>query len=383
MIDSLRGFSLLGIILVNMLFFQYGDNTDKLLEGANGINQLGYYATKILIEGSFYPIFAFLFGYSLIKLVESVKHRQPKSRWVIIRRAIGLIIIGALHYVLVWDGDILMMYGLSLFTFLIFIKREAKTCFIWAALISIVMLIFMFFVGSSFNLTEESGITEARIAALTNGSYLEIIESRIEMVVEEDELNTIAVAIIFGLILVVITPIMIGPFVLVGIGIAKKGLLTNKVSEQRYYKKWIWLLPVGLILKSCIVLDGELAEFAYLAGGAVLSAGYIAAFALLYQSKWELKMQASFANIGRMSMTNYLMQSIICTTVFYGYGFGLFAKLGAAGGIVLAIVIFIGQIQFSNWYMARWQQGPVEKLLRAWTYYKVPPKKSEETIELI
>lgn len=383
MIDSLRGFSLLGIILANMLFFQYGDNTDKLLEGTNSINQLGYYATKILIEGSFYPIFAFLFGYSLIKLVESIKQRQPKSRWVIMRRAIGLIIIGALHYVLVWDGDILMMYGLSLFTFLIFIKREAKTCFIWAALISIVMLIFMFFVGSSFNLSEESEITEARIAALTNGSYLEVIETRIEMGVEEEELNTIAVAIIFGLILVIITPIMIGPFVLLGIGFAKKGLLTNKASEQSYYKKWIWLLPVGLIQKSCILLDGQLAEFAYLVGGAVLAAGYIAAFALLYQSKWEHKMQAAFANIGRMSMTNYLMQSIICTTVFYGYGFGLFAKLGAAGGIVLAIVIFIGQIQFSNWYMARWQQGPVEKLLRAWTYYKVPPKKSEETVELI
>ena len=159
-----------------------------------------------------------------------------------------------------------MMYGLSLFTFLIFIRREAKTCFKWAALISIVMLIFMFFVGTSFNITEESEITEAHVAALTNGSYLEVIETRIEMGIEQEELNAVAVAIIFGIILVIITPIMIGPFVLLGIGFAKKGLLTNKANEQSYYKKWIWLLPVGLILKSCILLDGDLAEFTYLVG---------------------------------------------------------------------------------------------------------------------
>ena len=87
---------------------------------------------------------------------------------------------------------------------------------------------------------------------------------------------------------------------------------------------------------------------------------------------WQPRLQV-LAPMGRMALTNYLLQSIICTTLFYGYGLGLFGTMGAAAGFGLALVIYALQIPFSHWWMARFQFGPAEWLWRTLTYGRVQP----------
>ncbi|HSV88624.1 MAG TPA: DUF418 domain-containing protein, partial [Bacteroidales bacterium] len=77
--------------------------------------------------------------------------------------------------------------------------------------------------------------------------------------------------------------------------------------------------------------------------------------------------------VGKMALTNYLLHSIICTTIFYGYGFGLIGQIGAFQGVLLAIVIFIVQIPLSRFWLSRFYYGPFEWLWRILTYGKAQP----------
>lgn len=96
-IDGVRGFSLLGILLANILIFQFGMYGKDELKNLSALDTGALYFVKIFIEGSSMPIFTLLFGYSLIKFIESIRKKKNKSRWTILRRAIGLIAIGWIH----------------------------------------------------------------------------------------------------------------------------------------------------------------------------------------------------------------------------------------------------------------------------------------------
>jgi uncharacterized protein len=99
---------------------------------------------------------------------------------------------------------------------------------------------------------------------------------------------------------------------------------------------------------------------------------------LLYQNKkWILRFKP-LAYTGRMALSNYLFQSIVCTTIFYSYGLGLYGRVGAALGLVLAIVIFIAQIFISKYWFKRYQFGPVEWLWKSLTYGKFFGMKKRE-----
>lgn len=110
-------------------------------------------------------------------------------------------------------------------------------------------------------------------------------------------------------------------------------------------------------------------------GAPFLMLAYVSALCLLVlSSDWSKRLQV-LAPAGQMALTNYLTQSIICTLIFYGYGLGLFGKMGEAMGIGLTIVIYLLQIPFSHWWMKRFKYGPAEWLWRSLTYGKLQPMK--------
>lgn len=372
MIDSLRGFALLGMLITNMLYFQYGTNSDVIIDSVSLLDKMSYYITKIFVDGSFYPIFIFLFGFSLIKLDNSLK----KSRWVIIRRATGLLFIGFLHIIFIWEGDVLTAYGITLIFFLLFLKRQAETCFTWAAIISVFIVVTLFFGQVMLDIpNQQPALTEQQIEIYATGSYIDTIENRIANFTEASGMfNPISLIIITFISLLIFSPIILGPFMLIGMGVAKKRQFTNPEQEKKLYQQWAYLLPIGIAFKSLIFLEGGIAQLGYMIGTYVLAAGYIGAFALLYQSTFGRKLSALFNNVGYMSLTNYILQSIICTTIFYGYGLGLFGSLGVTIGIVLSFVVFAIQVVFSNWYLSKYNRGPLEYVLRIWTYLKLPKK---------
>jgi uncharacterized protein len=103
-----------------------------------------------------------------------------------------------------------------------------------------------------------------------------------------------------------------------------------------------------------------------------LAAFYVGAVVLLAQrTVWRTAM-SPLASVGRMALTNYLMQSVIATTLFYGYAFGLFYRIGPAVCVLVALAIYAVQVGYSEWWMARFRFGPMEWLWRSLTYGKAP-----------
>ena len=367
-IDALRGFSLLGIIIANMLYFQYSSNTKDMIDLNTWWDQGAYYFTKIFVEGSFYPIFGFLFGYGLILFVQALENRDVSVKGPLWRRAIGLVLLGAVHIALVWDGDILLTYGAALvFIILFFLKRRVKTWLVWAIILAVLTIPILFVKTIFIELL--NGETAKISEVLKNGSYLDVVKNRIGLSEDMYVLIFLLIGLPFMFVFIsIIGFFAVGTFVLFGMAAAKVELLQNVESKKQLLKKCALLVPVGLLLKAFILLDHKAALLMSGLGAYLLAIGYIALFILLFVNAQDSKLMNSFASVGRLSLSNYLLQSIICTTIFYGYGLGLFGKLGVALGVVLAVVIYAVQVFISSVYYKRFKLGPAEWVLRKFVY---------------
>lgn len=378
MIDGLRGFCLLGILIANMLIFQFGIFGKDSIEAfalSTG-DQVAYIWTKIFVEGSFYPIFMFLFGYSMMKMKDSIVRKGKKAGRHLMRRFLLLMLFGVLHSILIWEGDVLLSYGLTGFFLLFFMNRKKKTILIWA--IILFALTTFFGLGEIKPTAEETEIMESYIEdetmVYTTGSYTEVLDFR------NSDASPFNYSKYFMFVLLLLTPVVTAPMFLFGMYAAKSNWFTTPgLSRKTYLRTSLLLVSVGLLLKSATYLVDAPAwtEAAVLTGGTILAVGYIFTFALFY-TRNSGKLHRYFEQYGRLSMTNYLCQSIICTCIFYGYGLGGFARVGVFNGILLAILIFSIQVLFSHLYLKHFKMGPFEKIMRVGTYLSWSGKSKEK-----
>lgn len=374
LVDSLRGFSLFGILLANMLIFQYGMfGKDQIsFYNLSDFNFGSYKFIQIFVEGTFMPIFTFLFGYSLIKLIESLRDKGRKSRWFLVRRFLMLITLGLLHSIFIWEGDILTFYGGFGFFLFFFINRKPKTLMIWGVVL--LLLITATSYGKIEETKKEKTITASYVEKTTtiykNGTYLEIKDHRnngedpLTVMYEEEPFSS--------LFLLFVLPIFMAPLFLFGMAAAKLNIFAKPKEERKsYFKYMLIFIPLGLILK----IIGHLAEksdwapLGVTGGGPILALGYMAAFAYLFSSHSQALPFRAFESVGKLSLTNYIMQSVICTTIFYGYGLGLFGNFGTFNSILVGFFIFATQCFISTIYLKKFKRGPLELLLRIVTNF--------------
>lgn len=129
----------------------------------------------------------------------------------------------------------------------------------------------------------------------------------------------------------------------------------------------------GVNRESIPYMARQLVRLAERLGSPTLGLAYIAALTLLLQKDAWKKRLAPLAAVGRMALTNYLLQSVIFVLLFFGYGLGLYGKVGAFGGFLLTIPVIVGQILLSGWWLQRFRFGPVEWVWRCLTYGRVQP----------
>ncbi|QTD39982.1 DUF418 domain-containing protein [Sporosarcina sp. Te-1] len=388
LIDGMRGLSLFGILLANLLIFQYGMWGKEELH-LSGINEGAFHFTKVFIEGSFMPIFTFLFGYSMVKMAEGLRQRDLKVKRYFARRFLLLAVIGWAHGTFLWEGDILFFYGLMGFFLLLFVNRKSKTILVWAILLTVLTTSFML-IGAGFSgegTSEEEFMTSAEYIDKTNdvyanGTYSEIKHHRNTA----DPFEEMPEALV--LVMVVLAPIATAPLFLFGMYAARINMFANPVQEEKRYRiGTIILVPIGIAMKAIFEFgpSNGWTDFLIGAGAPLLAVGYIFAFAWLYTKCTESVAMRAFESVGKLSLTNYMMQTVICTTVFYGYGLGLFGKLGTAGGLLLGLSVFALQCAASYFYLKRFRRGPLEFILRVWTNFswngQVKPKKAKKKRE--
>lgn len=365
----MRGLSLFGILLANLLIFQYGIYGKDSISvfSLSLVDTRTYQFLKIFIESSFMPIFTFLFGYSMIKMAEGIERNSAKVKRHLVRRFVLLAAIGLLHGSFLWEGDILLLYGLMGFFLLLFLNRKKKTLLIWG------IILFVLSSALTYGQIEEPFEDLERMATYitntndvyANGTYTKIMKHRIN----EDPLNISGLEVAFMLLF---APFAIAPLFLFGMYAAKANYFSNPTSERNKYKICMAvLLPLGILLKSVEALAPE-NNWTYILlsiGGPLLALGYICAFAYAYTRFSASILMRAFENIGKLSLTNYLLQTVICTSIFYGYGLGQFGKLGVLNSVALGLVIFSAQCVFSYWYLKVFRRGPFEFILRMWTNF--------------
>ncbi|WP_232698457.1 DUF418 domain-containing protein [Brevibacillus daliensis] len=377
-IDGLRGFSLLGILIANMLIFQYGiwGKDEMGLYSLSHADTVVRMLISILIESSFMPIFTFLFGYGMIRMKESLESKGLKPKRYLSRRFLILFVVGALHAHFLWEGDILSFYGIMGFFMLLFMDRKPKTLLVWGTVLLCLFSLLGFVPEDSTDpaAKEDQARMEAYVkqtmTVYGTGTYEEIQHHR----ATEDPLGEdiyLLVAMLF------IAPFMTAPLFLFGMYAAKKRWFENPGDERTSYMvKMLIFLPAGLLLKSLKYLlpgywwsgGGELI------GGNLLALGYIFALAWFCSRAKSSVWLSRFESVGKLSLTNYLLQTVICTTIFYGYGFGLFGKLGVLVGCGVAFAVYAVQLFASPLYLTYFRSGPVERLLRMWTYFSITGK---------
>lgn len=378
-IDILRGLALFGILAANIRGFAGPAlvyfTPHLFWPGLH--DRLAQAFVDTFIQGKFITIFAFLFGVGFAVQFDRANERGAKFGSTYARRLFLLLLFGLVHGLLIWFGDVLLVYALDGFLLMLFRKRTNKTVAIWAAiLLSILPLLMvgMFIAGQLGAKLPDPTPTTAEIAAdaavYENGSFVEIEKQRALDAVKHN----------WGFF-----PVMawwvLALFLLGVLAWRKRVFSPAPESLPRYRKAMWWGLAVGIsgnLAMTVIrwVYDPPPFPTSWISLSLVplqlicvpaLSLGYICAVILVCQSAiWRARLHR-FAAIGRTALTNYLLQSLVGTTIFYGYGLGFFGA-GPAALLPLTLLLFVAQMYLSPWWLRRYRFGPVEWVWRRLTY---------------
>ncbi|MDX1807583.1 MAG: DUF418 domain-containing protein [Paenisporosarcina sp.] len=373
-IDIMRGMSLLGIFIVNMLAFHtpyYYINPYTWYTNPSDADTFQW--IDIALQGSVYPLFSMLFGYGLMMQFRKSQERGNSFIPLGLRRLSVLLIIGLLHAFLVWSGDILITYALSGFIVLL-MMRLSRMWLLTIALILYILpnmgLALLSYIVAVSGETFYSGVQEieSSLIAFGSGSWMDIFIQRASdwtyANIESGSLFLIGMTIL--------------PYMLIGAA-AAKGKLIERTSQKKTF--WLTLTTVSLIVGFSIKLLPYVfeANFYYMYvqdifGGPLVAIGYAGLITLLCQLAIFRKIMNPFAKVGRMSMTTYIFQSVIATTIFYSYGFALYGKIDVLTGTWLAVGIFVIQMIFAEIWFSKFKQGPIEAIWKRATYGKLNKK---------
>jgi len=390
-IDIVRGFAVLGMFTVNMLSFS-GYAHVPLQEMAFA-HRLVALLIKFTAKAKFYPLFSFLFGWgAAIQMRRAAERDEPFVR-LYVRRLAVLLLIGLVHAVLIWEGDILVTYALLGLPLLLF-RRRSNRIVLLMAIVCILIPALLSTPGAAASIRDwhtraiaplRQGMMEGHHRNLYgDGSYPVMVVQRLK-------------ALSFSYSHVIYWAFHIFGMFLLGLYAGRRSIFHNIDAHHPLFRRTIWVgLSIGLPLTSVFVAVSRnpslvpasyrelLLRGARTVGGSALCLFYMSEIILLTRKRrWKQRL-SSLAFVGRAALSNYLLQSVICTLVFYGYGLGLYGELGPAATIFLTILIFRAQIGLSRWWLRQHRFGPAEWLWRSLAYGKRQPwkAKSETDVEL-
>lgn len=410
-LDTLRGVAVMGILVMNvyafaMPFAAYYNPT--IMGGTDALNMGTWFFTHLFFDQKFMTIFAMLYGAGIIMMMDRAETRGAAFAPVLFRRSAWLIVIGLLHGYFIWFGDILFHYALM--GMVVFLARNAtpRTLITIACVLLPVTLLINF--GSSFYVEElQSDVVEierlqadgaalddeqqqrldewqeirpvfspseedvaAEIAAY-RGTYIDALTHRAPFVAFM-QINLTLVFVVWR----------VGALMLLGMALMKLGVLSGERSTRFYRKMTLVGYGFGLPLVSLSAVLLEAHEFdpLYVAryggipnyfGSILVALGHIGAVVLVLRSGTFKALVDRFAAVGRMALSNYLAHSLIMTSLFYGYGLGLYAEVPRflQQGFVAALIGL--QLLVSPWWLRRFRFGPAEWLWRSLTYGQRQP----------
>jgi len=391
-IDILRGFALFGVLLINMRNFDLPGQ-----EWTGNGDLVALWLTIALGDSKFWTLFSFLFGLGFALQLGRAEARGVRFLRVYLRRLGVLLLFGVLHH-LIYGGDILFDYAVVGFLLPLFYGRSSKTILVVAALCFVIPIMQFAMDVRARQLArvdpqvaqlaaKEAARREAQrvigreefLQLATKGSFREYVAYRARVFARRYSTLDAYLWLPGG------PGGMLGgpfPLFLLGLYIGRRRVFQNLPSYLPLIRK---MLPwgVGLGLAGTLVsVAGQWPTQAvpysqstrhftgilWFLGTPPLSFSYAAGIILLVQKEVWMKRLAPLAAIGRMALTNYLLQSLIFTTLFFGYGLGFYGQVGPALNVALTLSIYTIQAALSVWWLRHFRFGPVEWLWRSLSY---------------
>lgn len=389
-LDVLRGFALAGILIINaMSILAVNGSTPAFTVDIPVLDRTLQDLILFFVESKFFTLFSLLFGIGFAIQIQSAEKQGNAFLPRISRRMFGLLIFGLLHIMLLWDGDILLIYAITGTLLIAFRNTAFGRIRKWVigllavpGILVFVVLIYTLlarlsdagsatFAKNDRSLAAEFANTDATQKLIQN-SFIQGIGDRFHSYLELSPL-------LFSRI-----PTVLAMF-LIGLYLGRSNfirMIPEKIETLKRFR--FWGLTIGFSLMFLIVTGTKflptisalvaIIEDQYLAGP-ILCLGYASALTLAFLKNPNRRIYRFFSRIGRMALTNYLSQSLVLTFVSYGWGLGLALKLNGFQVLGICIGLFVVQVVLSDMWLKKFKYGPLEWVWRCFTYWRVLPIK--------
>lgn len=392
-LDTLRGFALLGILVLNIQAFSmpgaaylnptaYGDLT--------GANLLVWIVSHVFFDQKFMTLFSLLFGAGIVLFTTRAERHGARAGRLHYRRMAWLLVFGLAHAYGLWTGDILYTYAICGMVVYLFRHRPPRRLFTLGMLsIAIGSAIWIVF-GWSMQFWPPEEVARMRNedwAPVASRIQAELAAYRGDWLAQME--YRVPNALMFQTFIFAIWGFWrAAGLMLIGMALFKLGIVTGERSSAFYARMLAVGLAIGLPLSAYGVYRNfaggwSLTSFFYGSqwnywGSLFTSAAYMAMVILLLRTPAFSAVTNRLAAVGRMAFTNYLMQTIVCTTIFYGHGFGLFGSVPRTGQAQVVLAVWALQLAVSPMWLRHFQYGPFEWLWRSLTYGERQPFRRTE-----
>jgi uncharacterized protein len=389
-IDVLRGFALLGVLLANALWYfsGFGDlaEIEVLRLPVNPLDPVVFELELFFVSNKFISIFSFLFGMGFALQMRRAEERGAPVKRLYVRRMLWLLAFGIAHALLGFYGDVLHLYAVLGLLVIGWVARGERSLIVWGLAFAVVLPVAVrALLWGLPALTEGAidpqttfetrrSVAAAHHAAFAGTSYADVMRANaidFWSRLSTDVALTTAIA-------------SFGKFLL-GVWAGRTGVLVR--GSVAWMRRGIgWGLALGVACQGVVVADAAFPALGtgtwgarvveallWDAGVLALSTSYVCAIVLLFRRPDWNRTLSFLAPVGRLALTNYLGQSIACIFIFYGVGLGLYGRVGPTAVLGISAVVFAVQAAASAWWLRRFQFGPAEWAWRSLTYGQRQP----------
>jgi uncharacterized protein len=385
-LDSTRGFALAGILIINaMSILAVKGSTPAFTISIPAPERFLQDVILFFIESKFFTMFSLLFGIGFAIQIQSAERQGSRFLPRISRRMLGLLIFGLLHILLLWDGDILVIYAITGSLLILFRKVSDKALKRWVVgLLAVpgVLVLIGFACTLLTRLTTSGAASMAKSDESLAASFADTTatEKLLANTFVQGITDRIHTYLDLSPLLLSRIPTVLAMF-LIGLYLGRTNYfreLDQHVNQLKKVRKFG--LSIGFTLMALIVAGTKflpatsaliaIIEDQYLAGP-ILSLGFAATFALAYLRNPDLKIFRFFSTVGQMALTNYIMQSLVLTFIAYGWGLGYALRLNGYQVLAIAAALYVSQVLLSTFWLKNFRYGPLEWAWRCITYWSV------------
>ncbi|WP_196157007.1 DUF418 domain-containing protein [Reinekea sp. G2M2-21] len=384
-LDVIRGIAVLGILMMNIQSFSMPDTAyinPTAFGDLSGINGWVWGFSHLFIDSKFMSIFSLLFGVGVMLFSERAEDKHIPAAKLHKRRMGWLLLFGLIHGHLIWSGDVLFSYAVCGFWAVLFRQQSVRT--LWTVGLVLISI------PTVFDLLSQSALSTMPTDELQY--YLPDWQPNNEQIsadiatfgghwlgqLQQQSQDALLMET-YGFVYYVLW--RVGGLMLIGMALYKQGIFSAAIPAQTLLRLGSFSVLTGIVVvgyglyfnfhHQWNIRYSQYAgvQFNYI-GSVLMAIGYVLLFNAMIQKKLFVKATQLLAKTGRMAFTNYIMQSLLCTFLFYGFGLGWYGQVERWQQLIIVLIIWAVQLAVSQWWLARYSFGPLEWLWRRLTYWR-------------